>query len=64
MAKTKKPGKTEQVIAMLRRRPYTVTELSKATGASVSHVRSILYQLDGVKIERSLTKYSLRRVTR
>jgi hypothetical protein len=57
MAKTK-IGPTEQVIALLRKRPRSVPELVKATRASVVHVRSILYAIDAVP-KKSLTTYSL-----
>src|SRR5437773_5518099 len=60
MAKTKKPGKTEQVVALLRKRPHTVPEIAKRVGISVAHTRSILFALDGVKAERSPTRYSLK----
>ena len=64
--KTKKQGATAKITALLRKRAYTVMELSKATRASVPHVRSVLYSLSdkGLKTERSLTRYSLKRGAR
>ena len=63
MAKTKKQP-TAQIIALLRRRPRTVPELVKLTKCSVPHVRSILYTLDQVKVEKQPAKYSLRGAAR
>jgi hypothetical protein len=37
----------------------TVPEISKVTGASVAHVRTVLYDLDGLKKTEALTTYSL-----
>jgi hypothetical protein len=59
MAKTKKQP-TAQVIALLRKRPRTVPELVKLTKCSVPHVRSILYALENIKVEKQPAKYSLR----
>ena len=60
MAKTK-TGPTAKVIVLLKRRPHTVIELCKATGASVVHVRSILYGIEDVKVQKQPAKYSLGR---